>query len=281
MSMMSVAAPHVPEVERPSALARLWHDEPRYAGMAAMLLVLAMPLAFAALVDDRSFQGADVWLKPLKFAFALIVYVGTLAFFARFVPAERKAGRGYRIFVSAVLVAIVAEMIWIIGAAAMGTSSHFNETPAGQTIYRFMGAAAVLLTSASAVQAWQIARHGPRDMAPALRESIVVGLALVLPLTLASAGTLSVMGGHFVGEPTGAAGLAILGWSREVGDLRVAHFFATHAMHFLPAFGLVAALALGTKAVMPVRIFAAAYAGLVAFAMWQALAGRPFLPMIG
>lgn len=281
MSMTSVAVPHALPAGRPSALARLRQDEPRYAGMAAMLLVLAMPLAFAALVDERSFQGTDVWLKPLKFAFALIVYVGTLAFFARFVPGERKAGWGYRIFVAAVLAAIVAEMIWLIGAAAMGTASHFNETAAGQAIYRFMGAAAVLLTSASAVQAWQIARHGPSDMAPALRESIVIGLALVLPLTLASAGTLSVMGGHFVGEPTGAAGLAILGWSREVGDLRVAHFFATHAMHFVPAFGLVAALTLGRRATLPVRAFAAAYVVLVAFAMWQALSGRPFLPMIG
>jgi len=33
--------------------------------------------------------------------------------------------------------------------------------------------------------------------------------------------------------------IPILGWLRGVGDLRVAHFFSTHVMHFEPMIGIL------------------------------------------
>ena len=103
-----------------------------------------------------------------------------------------------------------------------------------------------------------------------------------MPLTLVTAGTMSQMGGHWVGgAPQDAVGLAVMGWARGGGDLRVAHFFATHAMHILPLLALVSARVFGGRSLMPVRASALLYTGLVAFTFAQALMGRPFLPGLG
>jgi hypothetical protein len=257
-------------------------DEPRFFDLGLLMLVLVLPTAFAGFVDQRLFQGIDVWDKPLKFELALAVYLLTLAFFARFVPGSVRNTRWYRVYSTAVVIAIVLEMAWIGGAAALGTASHFNSTPVGMAIYGFMGAAAVLLTSATAVYAWHIARNLRLSLSPVLRESLVIGLALTLPLTLVTAGTMSAMGGHFIGgTPSDAGGFAFFGWSRDGGDLRVAHFFATHAMHLVPAFALASAGAFGSDRRTPVRAFAALFVAFVLFAFVQALMGRPFLEFLG
>ncbi len=43
-------------------------------------------------VDDRLFNGINVWDKPLKFEIAIAVYLLTLAFYARFLPAAMLRG---------------------------------------------------------------------------------------------------------------------------------------------------------------------------------------------
>jgi hypothetical protein len=144
------------------------------------------------------------------------------------------------------------------------------------------GIVAVLIASASTVYAFHIARNSATGLSPAVKESLVLGLALVLPLTLLTAGTMSQMGSHFIGgTPSDAGGFPIMGWSRDGGDLRVAHFFATHALHFIPAFGLLSAMAFGGTSRTPVRLFAAAFTVFVAFLFVQALMGQPFLPSVG
>jgi hypothetical protein len=67
-----------------------------------------------------------------------------------------------------------------------------------------------------------------------------------------------------------------MGWSREVGDLRVAHFLATHALHVVPLIG-VAAMGLSNPALARGLVWAGAlgYAALTAFALAQAFAWQP------
>lgn len=271
----SVSAPWLP------SLASLRNAEPRLFGLALLLVAALAPTLAAHLVDERTVLGVDVWLKPIKFQVALAVYLLTLAFFARFIPDATKDRRWYRIYVGAVMAAIVMEMLWIGGAAMLGTASHFNIAGPGAFLYPAMGAMAVLLTSITAVYAWLIARNPETGLSPVLKESVVLGLAMVLPLTLVTAGTMSQMGSHLVGGAAGdAGGLALMGWARQAGDLRVAHFFATHALHAVPLFGLLSVALFGPSYRMPVRLFAAAYAVLVAATFAQALSGEPFLVML-
>lgn len=71
---------------------------------------------------------------------------------------------------------------------------------------------------------------------------------------------------HWVGgQATDDHGLALMGWSRTGGDLRVAHFFALHGQQVIPAigWGLVAARFPLAKA--GVVLASAAYVALIAF----------------
>ena len=261
---------------------RIRAAEPRFFATAILMLVAMAPTGFAALVDSRELLGVDIWLKPLKFEFALLVYLSTLAFFALFVPETTKAKRWYLVFTSAISIGAVVEIAWLAGAAAIGTKSHFNPTPFGQVIYASMGMTAVLITSATAVFAFHIGRNASTGLSPAVKEALVLGLSLTLALTLLTAGTMSQMGTHFIGgTPSDAGGFPVMGWSRDGGDLRAAHFFATHALHFVPVLGIVVATIFGWKQRLPARVIAVAFAAFVVFLFGQALFGLPFLPSLG
>src|SRR5262245_43511875 len=128
------------EPEMPLRLIRQTRDaEPGFFGLAMILLLAMAPTAFAGLIDHRELLGASIWLKPFKFEVALCVYLVSLAFFARFLPPGTTARRWYRVYSPAVMLAIILEMMWIAGAAAIGTASHFNTSLAGQIVYPAMG----------------------------------------------------------------------------------------------------------------------------------------------
>ena len=82
------------------------------------------------------------------------------------------------------------------------------------------------------------------------------------------------------GVDTDVGGFPVFGWTRQGGDLRVAHFFGIHAMQILPLAGWFIARS-RPKATGPVWIGAAALSALTIYALVEALSGRPFLPFIG
>lgn len=256
--------------------------EPRFT---AAGLVIAMSLAVtvpAMLLDARLFQGESIWIKPIKFQVALMVYLLTLAFFARFLPDGMTDRPLYKLFAGVVVFAIFAELAWIGWAAMFGTASHFNTTiPFMVAIYPVMGVLAIILTAASLVYGIAIWRNPAGIANPALRLSVALGLILTFVLTVVVAGVLAGKTGHLMGTPEFGVKVPLMGWSREVGDLRVAHFFATHAMHFLPIVG-IATLALTRRGKLALGIVWGASVGYAAFAgftFWQALNGQPFLPV--
>jgi hypothetical protein len=262
-------------------LRRMMADEPRFTLLGLVLAAALVPVFAAMALDDRLYQGVNVWVKPAKFLVSLSLYTLTLAFFARYLPPGMTARRGYRVYAAVVVLCILAEMAWIGGAAAYGVGSHFNRsTPAMEVLYGLMGVFAVTLTSASLVYGIAMLRHRAAPVAPALRLAIGLGLVLTFVLTVPVAMTMANGTGHLVGTPLTGALLPVMGWSREVGDVRVAHFLATHAMHALPLVGL-AALALPGRAAGAVWAGAVLYIALTLGTFAQALAGRPFLPWLG
>jgi hypothetical protein len=265
----------------PRAATNPFAAEPRFAA-AGILLALSLAVTLpAAALDPRLFQDESIWTKPIKFQIALALYLLTLAFFARWLPEATTGRRRWRLYAALVALAAVAEMVWIGGAAMAGTASHFNtEIPLMTALYAVMGVIAVFMTSATLIMGIAIWRNPATGLAPALRLAIALGLVLTFALTLPIAGTLSQGDGHFVGTPLTGASVPLFGWSREVGDLRSAHFLATHAMHFLPLAGLLAVALLPERAATRAVWAAAALllaATLAAFAL--ALAGLPLIPI--
>jgi hypothetical protein len=141
-----------------------------------------------------------------------------------------------------------------------------------------MGPLALILTSPALVMGVLIWRNRASGLPDPVRLSLGLGMVLTFVLTVAVAATMAQGAGHFVGTPVTGATVPIMGWSREVGDLRVSHFIATHALHAIPLAGLAAAWLLPAgRARAAVWAAALAYAGLVALTFVQALSGQPFL----
>lgn len=258
---------------------RLWRDAPAFAGTALTLSLATLPVSLALAIDDREWLGEPVWIKPLKFLVALSVYLATLAFFARWLPGDIRADRRWRRFEAAVCFAVLAEVVWIGGAAALGTGSHFNLTSIyWHAIYGVMGLFATFLTSASLVMAVLIQRSPETGLDPAAKLSLVLGLGLTLPLTLVVAFTMAAGTGHHIGTPVTGAALPLMGWSREVGDLRAPHFLATHTLHAVPLAGwLMAGCRRPAMARAAVIGAALLWVALTLGTFAQALAGKPLI----
>jgi NO-binding membrane sensor protein with MHYT domain len=77
---------------------------------------------------------------------------------------------------------------------------------------------------------------------------------------------------HSVGAVNDNSNWFILGWSRTVGDLRVAHFVGMHALQVLPWLSYHV-----LKSTKWTTVAAAVYLALAAFTLVQALQGVPFL----
>lgn len=245
-------------------IGRLSAPNPQLLRLTLFVALAALPLMAAYGLDDRLFQGDNVWLKPLKFHLALTVYTGTLVLFGMLLPEGSFTSRRWRIYFRIVAAAILAELVWIGTAAALGTGSHFNVTGIWSALYSLMGLAAVILTSPSLAMAPAFWRH----RADPLLLSISVGLALTFVLTVPIAGTMANLMSHHVGTPVSGARFPGMGWSMEVGDLRLPHFLATHAMHFVPLAGLT-----GNRTA--VWATAAGFTALVLWCFARALTGQP------
>ena len=84
--------------------------------------------------------------------------------------------------------------------------------------------------------------------------------------------------GHWVGTATSDRdGVAFLGWSTTVGDLRIAHFLGLHAMFIIPLAGWAAHRKWGDRP-MAARVTWAVtvlWVGLIVSTFTNALAGNP------
>lgn len=256
--------------------------QPLLWGAAVFLLLMIPPTYVAFLLDGRTVNDVNVWIKPLKFEASLALYLGTLAWlWGCLAPAARES-RGLRIFAVVSVALIACEIAYIVFQSARGVGSHFNTaTPVEGIMFTLMGLAALVFTALAAVLGIAIARRPRPDLAPAFRLAVVLGLILTTVLGTAAGVAISVNGGHWVGAvATDAGGLPVFGWSRQGGDLRVAHFFGLHALQFLPVAGWLVARR-RPEATGLVWLMVGAFIALTAWTLAEALAGRPFLPFLG
>jgi hypothetical protein len=252
---------------------------------AAALFALSLPTLLLAVLDDRLFQGVSVWTKPWKFQVSIGLHLLTLALVSSWLPpgAGSPAARWYVVWVS--IGSGLFELAYITWQAAWGQASHFNvATPMSGLMYSLMGVGAVLLTSTALVQGVLVLRSRGFALHPALQTGIGWGLVLTFVLGTGFGAYLSAQsGGHWVGgSNTDAGGWPIVGWARQGGDLRVAHFFGIHAVHVIALFAfLLVHLGKGRaphRTRGAVWAFCAAYAAFSTWTFFQAVQGRPFLP---
>lgn len=230
------------------------------------------------LTDQRLVEGVNVWVKPLKFSVSLGLHFMTVAVLAQLLPRNIRVGPSLAIATYLAIGSLVLEAGYVSVQAARARRSHFNfDTNLEALMYAAMGIGAVLLVVVAIVLGIQIWRKGIAS--PGFKTGAVIGLIIGALATLVMAGYMSNSGSRWVGEhPLGGAVIPFFGWSREVGDLRPAHFVAMHMMQTLPLLGWVSDR-MRLPSVALVWVAAVIQLGLAVFLFWQALQGRPFWPV--
>ena len=249
--------------------------------IALLMLALVTPTFLAMAMDEREISGITPWLKPLHFELAISAHFAALSLLTGLMLPAAKDGRLMKWSMQAAAFAALFEIGYILLQAARGQSSHFNQSsPLAAALYALMGVGAVALVAVSFIAGWQIWRHGQPKAAPGLRLGAILGLMLGSAATLIVAGALSSGASHWIGGvASDASGLPVLGWATKGGDLRVPHFFATHAIQALPLAGWLGDSFMRRRARTLVWCAAAAWIALVSFTFAQALGGRAFWPM--
>ena len=271
-----------------------WH-RPLLA-LTALMAALAVASGVLAIVDPREILGQNAWFKPLKFTISIAIFSLTLAWLIGLVQRRRRLAETAG---TIAVVGLLAEIVIIVGAAAVGSTSHFNvTTPLTTTLWSIMAASIVVVWIMTLlVGIGLVASPGPdRARNLAVRAGValgIVGMGLAFFTTGPNAEQLNdfqgIAGAHAVGVADGGPGLPFLGWSTEAGDLRVPHFIGMHAMQAIPLVLLgiellsarITALRDGSTRFGLVAVATASYAGAIALLTWQALAGQSIIAPSG
>lgn len=267
-----------------------WHRP--LIGLAIGMAVLSCVTGLLAILDPREILGQNAWFKPLKFALSIGIYAVTLAWLIGQVRRLRKAAN---VIGTITVLALVVEIAIIVGAAAFGTTSHFNvATPLTTTLWAVMAVSITVVWVATLVVGIAVALNPGPDAARnlAVRVGVLIGfigMGLAFLMTGPSEDQLNdfqgVAGAHAVGVDDDGAGLPFLGWSTEGGDLRIPHFIGIHALQVIPL-GLLLIEVLSRRflvlrdervRVRLVLIGSLAFAAAVGIVTWQALTGEPIV----
>jgi len=269
-------------------LTALWKSDARLTALGVVMIALLAATGVALVLDPRQITGAPAWLKPAKFAVSIAIYALTLAWVFTYLP---DWPRTRRVVSWITTVTLLLEIVIIDVQAWRGTTSHFNVgTLMDGILFTIMGLAILVQTFAAialAVALWR-QRFSDRALGWALRLGMTItvvgamtGGLMTQPtraqIDNARAGNrMTISGAHTVGAPDGGPGLPGTGWSRQHGDIRVAHFLGLHALQMLPlaAFLFVRRGWPEMRRVRMVWAIAASYVSIFSLLLWQALRGQ-------
>jgi len=241
--------------------------------LAAAHAILFFVLGAVAIVDSTTILGISRWVKPMKFAISIALFLGTMGWLLGYLENSRRA---VAIVSWATGMTMAMEIVLIVMQSLRGVRSHFNaETAFDGAVFSAMGML-IMVNTLAVIYATLLFFIRKSSASPGLLTGIRWGMLLLI-LASFEAGLMIGRGSHSVGAEDGSAGLQFVNWSTSVGDLRIAHFVGMHALQALPLFGWF----LDRRAVRGARawvaIAALGWIAITAILVAQALAGRPML----
>lgn len=218
-------------------------------------------------ITATQLYGVNAWYKPFKFAVSIGLYVWTMAWYSYYLP---RFNINY--FNWSVMVSLGFELFYIALQAGKGEESHYNlSSPTYIALYVLMALGATLVTLYTAYIGFLFFKN----KFPNLPDYYVWAIRLGILIFVISSLEGFVMGSrlnHSVGAWNNNSDWFITGWSKTVGDLRVAHFIGMHALQIIPL--LAYYLLKNTKATFAVSFI---YVLLALTTLIQALNGKPIL----
>jgi hypothetical protein len=241
------------------------------------LALLAGALVVAPF-DSHLVLGINPWIKPIKFALSITIYVWTVAWLLEYL---HRLSWAKRIIGWGISVSMLAEIACITAQAVRGTTSHYNvNTPLDAAIFSIMGGM-IAINTVLALLLLLLFFTGRHDVPRPYLWSIRSGLTIFLAAS-AIGGVMVAHGAHSVSVKDGGPGLPIVNWSTQGGDLRAAHFLGLHALQVLPIVGFLVGKhkrwAISQKTAY-VLALSGLYALLIAGLYFQAIHGSPLLRM--
>lgn len=260
----------------------------------------------AMVVDDRVLLGESVWLKPVKFGVAMLLYSLTLAWLLSLSHRGRRVTWWLGVVFA---VTSVVDVGFVVVQAARGTFSHFNtETDPvneiGQLIFA-SGVPGLFFANLLIAVIVSIRPGADRPTVWAIRGGLAMAVAsMALGYLMGFTGTqltrtadgrlVELAAGHTVvdaatreavGAPDAVAGMPITHWSTLGGDLRIPHFVGLHGIQVvLAAVVILAWCARRYPRLRPARtrsrlvgVVILGWGGLQAITFWQAMRGQPLV----
>lgn len=239
--------------------------------------VMLLVLSVAALpFDSRRILGLNPWIKPIKFELSVILFLLTMTVLISAVGRTGRWVRTRRFIGWGIAGAMIAENSIIAMQSLRGVRSHMNfATLFDGVAFGIMGGFIALNTMLVAVLL-VLYLVTKTELPRALTWGVRLGL-LVLLAGSVEGSMMVTHGAHVVGAADGGPGLPFVNWSTQHGDMRVAHFFALHALQAFTLVGLGLSNTRMKVAVQSALVFVVAvvYAGVVWLLFAQAMAGRP------
>jgi uncharacterized integral membrane protein len=228
------------------------------------------------MLDERTVMGINVWIKPFKFYLSTAIYTLTVGFLVTLYPYSNLKKHILRNLVSW---SMLLELVIITYQAARGVQSHFNTSNAYDgTLFITMGVLIGINVLVMVIFAFDTIRLKLLTT-KAIQWSILMAWLIIIFGSWVGGQMIGQMA-HSVGVADGGAGLPLLNWSTEAGDLRVAHFFGMHSLQLIPLFAFFLGKYWNGKhrsQVLIITAFALLYAYLVFYTFYQASEGVPFI----
>ncbi len=233
------------------------------------LLCLFISLLFlmGTKISTTQVQNVNAWYKPFKFAFSTFLFSWAMAWYCYYLPNFNVV-----LFNWLVIILLGFEIFYIAFQAYRGQLSHFNiSTPMYATLYSLMAIAATIVTLQTAYVGFLFFTNSFPSLPTYYLWAIRLGIILFVIFSFEGFAMGSRLN-HSVGAINDNSNWFIVGWSKTVGDLRVAHFIGMHALQILPLLSFY--LLKNTKAIIVVAIL---YGFLACYTLIQAMQGKPLL----
>jgi hypothetical protein len=228
-----------------------------------------LSIVFLLLTKTTTIQvyGVNAWYKPFKFAFSTFLFAWAMAWYCYYLP-----DFNIKFYNWTTIILLGFEIAYIALQAGKGQESHYNtSTPLYAALFSLMAFAASAVTLYTAYVGILFFKNTfpdlPNHYLWAIRLSIVIFVIFSFE-GFAMGSRLS----HSVGAINDNSNWFIVGWSRTVGDLRVAHFIGMHALQVLPVLSYY--LLKNTKLTIA---FSLLYGLLALVTLIQALQGKSIL----
>jgi hypothetical protein len=229
------------------------------------LMLAALGITYlVSLTDIRTIRDIGVWVKPMKFMAATVLFAWTTVWLVSIAHTSVGTTQTYSWITALLILTSLFEVVYITYQGSQGEASHYNNSDVLHMIlFGVMAIAAVGLTATQAWLAWEIWQEQKTMGLSVVTLGVVIGLLLTFILSTVSG---FLLGGN---QPPAGVGLPIVGW-HLYRDIRPSHFLGVHAQQFIPLLGLLVERFAGQYANVGLLAGSAAYVSAWIFLTWAA-----------